>query len=525
MSDHDVVLVGSGINSLVCAAMTARSGLNVAMLERNDRLGGCIRSEELFPGFTHDVLSSWYPLFVGGPAYADLGPELAELGLDFVNTDTPTGVLTPDGRSLVLTRDPDQNRFHLDALHKGDGERFVSALDGFFAQNAELTFGLLGSELRSRSVMRLLWRELRSRRMQGAIDFAGSALESCRVWLQRDFGSDILRGLVAPWVLHAGLGPDDTYSGLMGKVITGAVLTGGLPVAVGGSHRVVEAFRSLIQTNGGVTFTGAEVERIEVEDGRATGVRVAGGERFGASKAVVCNVTPQQLYQRLLSSEEVPREVAERAQAYRYGRADMQIHYALDRKPEWGENELGRTAMIHLTAGLDGVSAAVNEAERGLLPAEATIVVGQPMALDPSRAPEGSWILWIQLQELPRVVRGDAAGEIDPPPDGMWTSELAERYADRIQARLASHIPNLESSMVGRRVFSPADLESINVNLVGGDPYSGACTLDQFLLWRPMGVTKNHTTPIRDLYHIGASTHPGPGLGGVSGYLVARQLT
>lgn len=505
--------------------MAARSGLSVAVLERNDRLGGCIRSEELFPGFTHDVLSSWYPLFVGGSAYAELGADLAGLGLEFVNTETPTGVLTPDGRSLVLTRDPGQNRQRFDAAHPGDGERFVAALDGFFAQNADLTFGLLGNELRSRPVMRLLFRELRSRRMQGAIDFTGSALESCRAWLERDFGSDLLRGLVAPWVLHAGLGPDDAYSGLMGKVITGAVVAGGLPVAVGGSHRVVEAFRSLIEGNGGVTVTGAEVERIEVEGGKARGVTVVGGERFGAKKAVVCNVTPHQLYGRLLTPELVPGRVIDRAQAYRYGRADMQIHYALDRLPDWGDADLAQTAMIHLTAGLDGVSRAVNEAERGLLPAEATIVVGQPTAVDPSRAPEGSSILWIQLQELPRMVGGDGAGEIDAPSDGKWTPELAERYAERIHSRLASHIPNLESSIVGRRVFSPADLESINVNLVGGDPYSGACTLDQFLLWRPLGVTKNHTTPVRDLYHIGASTHPGPGLGGVSGYLVGRRLT
>ena len=109
MSDHDVVVVGSGINSLVCAAMLGKRGLRVAVLERNDRLGGCIRTEELFPGFTHDVLSSWYPLFVGGPAYAELAADLHERGLEFVNTDTPTGVLTPDGRALVLTTDPVEN--------------------------------------------------------------------------------------------------------------------------------------------------------------------------------------------------------------------------------------------------------------------------------------------------------------------------------------------------------------------------------------------------------------------------------
>ncbi len=202
----------------------------------------------------------------------------------------------------------------------------------------------------------------------------------------------------------------------------------------------------------------------------------------------------------------------------------MQIHLALSEPPRWeGDERLGETAIVHLTPGLDGVSRAVNEAERGLLPAEATIVVGQPVAVDPTRAPDGSWILWIQLQELPRRVRGDAAGELDVG-NGSWTPELAERYADRIQARLAAHAPNLGSAVRKRVVLSPADIESLDCNLVGGDIYSGSCALDQNLVWRPGGAAPGHRTAIPGLYHIGASTHPGPGLGAGSGTLVAHEL-
>ena len=118
----------------------------------------------------------------------------------------------------------------------------------------------------------------------------------------------------------------------------------------------------------------------------------------------------------------------------------MQIHFALSEPPRWdGDERLGNTAIVHLTPGLDGVSRAVNEADRGLLPAEATVVVGQPLTMDPSRAPEGAGLLWIQLQELPWHVKGDAAGELDTG-DGTWTEDLRERYADRIQARIAKHV-------------------------------------------------------------------------------------
>ena len=128
----------------------------------------------------------------------------------------------------------------------------------------------------------------------------------------------------------------------------------------------------------------------------------------------------------------------------------------------------------------------MNEAERGLLPAEATIVVGQPLTLDPSRAPEGRGLLWIQLQELPWRIKGDAAGGLDVG-SGEWTDELRERYADRIQARLARHIPNLESSILKRVALGPHDLQRANVNLRHGDPYGGSLALDQNFLWRPFG--------------------------------------
>ena len=214
----------------------------------------------------------------------------------------------------------------------------------------------------------------------------------------------------------------------------------------------------------------------------------------------------------------------EGARRFRYGRSEMQIHFALSEPARWaGDERLNETAIVHVTPGLDGISRAVNEAERGLLPAEATIVVGQPLTIDSSRAPAGKGMLWIQLQELPWHVKGDAAGELDVG-EGVWSDRLKERYANRIQARLAQHVPNLESSLMRRVVLSPADLERMNINLRHGDPYGGALSLDQNFLWRPFARSPGHATAVERLWHIGASTWPGPGLGAGSGTLVAQQL-
>jgi phytoene dehydrogenase-like protein len=73
-------------------------------------------------------------------------------------------------------------------------------------------------------------------------------------------------------------------------------------------------------------------------------------------------------------------------------------------------------------------------------------------------------------------------------------------------------------------VLGPHDLERLNVNLHEGDPYGGALTLDQNFLWRPLPQSPGHATAIERLFHIGASTWPGPGLGAGSGTLVAQEL-
>jgi len=524
VADYDAVLVGSGINSLACAAFLARAGWRVAVLEREAELGGAVRTAELTePGFHHDVFSAWHPLWVGGTAHAELGAALAERGLTYLNTDHPTGTLFPDGESAFLTTATDANAAELDRHAAGDGEAWRETIARVGAE-AELVFGVLGTELWSPAGLRLGASAYRRLGRRGLAEFGGELVQSSRDWLATTFRSECARGLLAPWVLHTGLGPDAAASGFMTRVIAFAIEAGGMPVPRGGGARLVDALARLIRDHGGVCETGRDVERIRVTGGRATGVRLSGGETIEAERAVICNVTPTQLYGRLLDPADVPPDVAEAGKRFRFGRSEMQIHFALAEPPRWdGDDRLGKTAIVHLTPGLDGVSRAVNEAERGLLPAEATVVVGQPLAVDDSRAPAGKGILWIQLQELPWHVKGDAAGELDVG-NGTWDESLRERYADRIQARIERHVPNLESSIVRRVALSPADLQAANINLERGDPYSGSLALDQNFLWRPFARQPGHRTPVAGLFHIGASTWPGPGLGAGSGTLVAKAL-
>src|SRR6218665_3003412 len=388
---------------------------------------------------------------------------------------------------------------------------------------AGMMFLLLGNELWRIGTARALATAACQQGPHALCGFFGQALTPARAWLSQAFGSDLVGALLAPWVLHCGLGPDAPLSALMAKVVAFALEAVGMPLVQGGNANTVRAFERLIRAAGGELETGADVERVLVERGCAAGVRLADGREYRA-RDVICNVTPTQLYQRLLDPAQVPAEIAAQARQWRYGKGNLQIHLALSQPPRWPDAALDRVGYLHLTSGADAVSRAVNEAERGLLPAEPTICVAQPTALDPSRAPEGRHILWIQLPECPREPVGDAAGLIAVPAGARWTTPLREAYAERVIERLARQVPNLQDSLLARAVLSPTDLEGLNMNLVGGDPYGGDCSLDQSFLWRPLRAARNHETHLAHLWHIGASTRPGPGLGGGSGLHLAKAL-
>ena len=528
MNQPDYIIAGSGINALVAASLLAKKGKRVLVLERNAEIGGCLRTEELTaPGFLHDTMATTMVLFLTSPAYGAIGKDLEARGLEFAHAALPTGVLRPDGSHVIFSMDRKRNIATFEAEAPGDGAAFSREMDRLGA-DAPFLFSLLGGQLWSMAMLKTVAKEAWRRGVRGLATWFGEALVTARAHLETAYASENTRALWAPWVLHTGLGPESAYSGQMVKVIGFAIELAGCPIVKGGARNLLTAFHKLITDHGGTIRTGADVEAIlEGPGGRAGGVRLAGGEEIRATSGVICSVAPNQLYGRLLKNwpKPMPEEVTAGLREFRHGKGNMQIHYALKSPPRWKAGaELSEVALLHLTPGLDGVSRAANEAERGLLPAEPTVCVGQPTAFDKSRAPDGQAVLWLQLPEAPRFLKGDAAGEIAVGADGVWTEQIRERYADRIEAMLADRIENFRESVIARRAFSPADLERMNVNLVGGDPYGGFCGLDQFFLWRPFKSSVNHRTPVPGLYHIGASTHPGPGLGGGSGFLLGSSL-
>jgi phytoene dehydrogenase-like protein len=524
METYDAIFIGSGHNALVTAAYLARAGWRVLVLEKNDRPGGLVRTEELtLPGFLHDVYSSAHPLFLTGAAFAELGPELIARGLNYLNTDLPTGVSLPDGRTAVFSTNMEANIAEANRLAPGDGDAWASLL-GEFSQYAGPIFGLFGLDLASPQAAPLIQQLMLGAEGPLPAPFAADFFRTARDLLESRFQSEVWRALLAPWVMHLGRGPDEANSAFWVPLTFMAAQAAGMPTPQGGSEMLARSLVRLISDHGGVFYNNRLVTRIETKDGRATTVHTADGEQYTATRTIIATTTPDQLYLKLLADAEgIPAPLKQQAARYRYGLGCLQIHLALSEPPRYADERLRRVGQPHLTTGLDGVSRAVNEATRRLLPAEPTISFDSATQIDPSRAPAGQAVARLQMLDVPFQPRGDAAGKLDVG-DGSWTADLKNRFADRVIALASQHIPNLQSAILARAIISPADLPRFNPNLGQGDPYGGSHQLAQSYLFRPLPSQPSHRTAIPNLYMLGAATWPGHGINGGSGYIVAKQL-
>lgn len=515
---YDAVVIGAGINGLVAAAELAGAGWTVALVDERTRIGGFIDSGQLtVPGFTHDTYSSWHPLFTGGGAYAALGADLHRHGLEYRNTDQAVTASVSRRGTAIAHRDPQATATALE--HPADADAYAAMLASMEAWSPHV-FGALSAELTEKNMAVLTAKAWRGLRGTGLRELARVSLQSGRGYTRERFSGWETDQLWAPWLLHAGLSPDHASGGLMLPLMASTMHGLGLPVVAGGAAEFTTAFGRLLAERGVDVLLGSPAETITVTGGRAAGIRV-GGKQLHADRAILACVPTPDLYTELLPPDTVPAAGHTAAKRHRPGRAAMQIHLALDAPVRWADSRLDAVPLVHISTGSDSTGIACAQAEAGLLPAEPTVAVGQQHVLDPGRAPEGKATLWIQLQEVPYAPAGDAAGHIDV--TGGWTDDVATAYTDRVLSRIEAFAPGLKSTILSTATLPPTALQNANRNAVAGDPYGGTAELDQNLLWRP-GTGKGHATGVKGLFHIGAFTHPGPGLGGGSGHIVAQRL-
>jgi phytoene dehydrogenase-like protein len=518
---YDAIVIGAGHNGLASAIHLAARGWKVGVFERNPVAGGAVQTREAtLPGFRHDLFAMNLSLFAGSPFVSAYGAALGRHGLAFVPAKNTFATAFPDGSWFGVSADLEATIAKANEFSTEDGHSWREMVQAF-AGDAPHIFGVLGAAMPSLALARVLYKAWRAKGVTWLLDTLRLALSSPRDFLDRNFQNEKIKTAVAAWGMHLDFPPDVAGGALFPYLEAMANQSFGMVIGKGGADMMIEAMLGLLREWGGEIHLGAEVARIDVANGRASGVTLADGRSISARKAVIANVGPTLVFGKLLPQGSGKPTVDRRMRAFRAGPGTMMIHLALNALPDWRAGAaLKDFAYVHLAPDFATMNRAYSEALAGLLPAEPVLVVGQPSAIDPSRAPEGRHVLWIQVRVLPAFVKGDAAATIPP---GDWDG-VKDLYADRVIALVERYAPGFSRLILGRAVFSPKDLERENPNLIGGDSLGGSHHLDQFFLLRPIAGWSRYRTPVAGLHLVGAATWPGAGVGAGSGFLLGKML-
>ncbi|GGQ26526.1 phytoene dehydrogenase-like protein [Actinomadura coerulea] len=521
MEEYDAVVIGGGHNGLVAALYLVRAGWSVAVLEQAGAVGGAIASGEVtLPGFVHDLYATNQNLFVASQAHADFGPDLARHGLRFRVCDRPFANAFPGGRSLRVYCGYERTLDGLAAHDAGDAEGFAD-LYRFYQRFAPHLFRFYGCAVPSAAAAREAARLLARHRLRGAGELVRTLLMSTRELGESLFATREARAMAACWGMHLDLAPDVAGGAVFPILEIFSDMETGMAVVEGGAGRLPEALAAVVAEGGGTVRTGVEVDRVLCRNGRAAGVRTTDGTRVAARRAVIANVGPRALYERLLPPAGVPASVRRGIRTYQYGPGTLMLHLALDGPVPWAAGgELSRFGYVHVAPYVDDLARTYAEAQAGLLPADPLLVVGQTSAIDPGRAPAGRDTLWVQVRAVPAEIRGDAADVIR----GRAWPDVADAMTERVLAKLERYAPGVTGLVAACAALTPRDLEEANPNLVGGDNGAGSHHLTQNFMFRPLAGHSRYRTAVPGLYLTGAATWPGAGTNATSGRLTARQV-
>ena len=506
-----IVVIGSGINGLSAAALLAKKGKSVIVLESASEFGGAVRTEEVtLPGFKHDLFATNLSLFAGGGVMAALKDDLIRNGLEFVPSAKPYCSVFPDGKSIGIVMDRDANIATLTRVAPGDVESW-KALTQKLGALAPHLFPILGTELPSFAAAKSLYKTWRAIGTEGLFDLIRMLLQSSRAFTDENFVHPETKALAATWGMHLDYGPDISGGALFSFLESIGGQEFGMVLGKGGADTLIKALVGVIKENGGTLIANAKVTEILTTNGKATGVRTADGKVYEADK-VIANVNPA-LIPALLPKSLAEKPEISKAKNFRPGLGTMMIHLALSDLPDWKATEAREFNYVHIAPYVDDMAMTYTVAAAGKLPTSPTLVIGQPTVSDPSRAPEGKHILWIQVRVLPLEMSGTT-----------W-DQIGEEYADRIIENIEHYAPGLKSKILSRKVLTPTDLERYNANLIKGDSLGGSHHPAQFFFLRPLPGWTGHRAPVENLYLCGSGTWPGGGVGGGSGLMVANLLS
>jgi phytoene dehydrogenase-like protein len=457
-------VIGAGPNGLAAAAVLAQAALHVDVFEAEPQPGGAVRTLELtLPGFHHDFGSAVHPLAAGSPYFSTL--PLQQHGLQWIHSPCPLAHPFDDGTAITLERDLNNAA----AVLGPDGAVWRDLIGAFADQWPAFSTEVLRPLRVFPAHPFLLAR------------FGLNGFRSANALASGKFRSERTKALFAGLAAHSFLSLDEPLSAAFGMVLGAAAHAVGWPIPQGGAQSITTALCAYLATHNVTVKPSTRVESLAA---------------IGKYDVTLCDVTPRQLVK--LAGDRLSGAYRRKLAAYRYGPGAFKVDYALSNPVPWRAKDCLRAATVHVGGTTEEITASESAMRRGEHAESPFVLVAQPSLFDPSRAPAGKHTAWAYCHV----------------PNGSAVDMLP-----RLEAQIERFAPGFRECILARRVFSPAALESMDANLIGGDINGGAMDLSQFA-FRP---TRHHyATSALDIYLCSASTPPGGGVHGMCGYHAAR---
>ena len=525
-NSYDAIVIGGGHNGLIAAAYLAKYGANTLVLEARDKTGGAA-----------DTMAPW-----------DEAPDIKVTTLSYVMSLMPPTIQKdlqlerfgykvhpqglgylphPNGGSIIQSDDEQQTYDSIAKFSKHDAEQWPK-FEAWIGRIANIMGPMLmktppkvGSKKAGdiKDVAQLGWTLRKEIDQQTVADitrlFTMSSTDLLRRWFENDvfIGLQSVNGIIGTWA-----GPDapGTAYVLMhhsvGDIGDGEIASWGYPE--GGMGAVGDACRKAAESFGAEVRTSSPVAKVLVENGRAKGVVLKGGEEISAP-LVVTAIHPKITFLDQIDRGDLPETFVTDIENWKTRSGTVKINLALAELPEFtadpGFNPDIHGGAIQIMDDVDYLEKAFQEARFGKaaeLPFSDTAI---PTVFDKTLAPEGVHVMSMFTQWVPHEWA-----------DEPHTEEL-EKYADRLVDRVNAVAPNFKGSIMHRQVIGPHQMES-EWGLIGGNIFHGELTVDQLFHMRPAPGFADYRTPIDGLYQASSATHAGGGVTGMPGHHCVREI-
>lgn len=507
-TEYDVIVIGAGHNGLVAANYLARAGKSVLVLEARAVVGGACVTEELIPG------TKWSSCaFIAGLLRPEIIEELElkRFGLDLYQGDALSFSLFRDGTSFTMWKETDRTLREIEKLNKNDAQSFLD-----FGVRLQRFAGLVTPYLLTSPPQRS--------EVLAAFEVAGEqtlfdefTLLSVRDLLDRYFEDERLKsmltffGMVSIFGGPSSPGTAYTYGHHSWGEFNGNF--GQFGLARGGMGAISEALAAGARHHGATIRTSTPVDKVIVERGAATGVRLEDGSVISATQ-VFSNADPKRSLLRLIEPGVLPNRLVHDIENIDTRGSMARIHLLIDELPQYlpfPDATAGPQHHGHQLLGpsREAFEEAFEAQRRGTFPSTFVIEAVTQSVTDDSLAPEGLHTMTLGIQQLPSELTGTT-----------WAVEK-ERWADLVLEDLFTYAPNLRDHILDRAIITPDDLANEYL-ITDGNIFHGAMMLDQLFGARPIPELSNYRTPVRNYYLCGSGTHPGGGVMGANGYNAAK---